>query len=93
MRVAFPALAPNTSADRIWIQNFADKLKEELEKAQTVRVAPAPLTAPAPKPDNSETEVRLKDLQLQNEQSQSLVEKYKKIIIDTVSYFVNLTST
>ncbi|CAB3249206.1 unnamed protein product [Arctia plantaginis] len=84
LRVAFPTAAPNTSADSKWFQNFADKLKEELAKAQTAKLAPAPLTAPAPKPvDVSETDERLRDLQLQNEQSQSLVEKYKKIIFDT----------
>ncbi|XP_075982579.1 uncharacterized protein LOC142980887 isoform X3 [Anticarsia gemmatalis] len=78
LRAACPGAAPAGGADRAWLQSFAENLKTELAKAQSVKSIPAP--APALTPD---TEERLKDLQLQNEQSQGLVEKYKRIIVDT----------
>lgn len=78
LRAVCPSAAPTTAADRSWVLTFAENLKRELNKT----IAPKTNTA-APKTNTAETEERLKDLQLQNEQSQSLVEKYKRIIMDT----------
>lgn len=83
LREACPAVAPGAGAGRDWLQAFARNLAAHLARA------PAPASAPASAPaDNDE---RLKDLIQQNEQSQSLVEKYKRIIEDTVSLFFFLS--
>lgn len=77
LREACPEVAPRAGSGRAWLQSFASNLSAHLAR-------PA---AHAHAPDNDE---RLKELIQQNDQSQSLVEKYKRIIDDTVS-FVFLT--
>nr|XP_049704576.1 ribosome-binding protein 1 isoform X4 [Helicoverpa armigera] len=71
LRAACPAAAPGAGAGRDWLQSFAANLRAQLHP-------PAP--APA---EPADTDARVNDLIQQNEQSQSLVEKYKKIIDDT----------
>ncbi|XP_049704576.2 ribosome-binding protein 1 isoform X4 [Helicoverpa armigera] len=71
LRAACPAAAPGAGAGRDWLQSFAANLRVQLHP-------PAP--APA---ESADTDARVNDLIQQNEQSQSLVEKYKKIIDDT----------
>ncbi|KAJ8714050.1 hypothetical protein PYW08_007670 [Mythimna loreyi] len=71
LREACPQVAA-AGAGREWLQSFARGVAAQL-------AAPA---APAPEPD-ADADARLKDLIQQNEHSQSLVEKYKRIIDDT----------
>ena len=78
LRSACPAAAPGAGAGRDWLQAFARNLAAELARAP-------PAAAPAPAALSADNDERLKDLIQQNEQSQSLVEKYKRIIDDTVS--------
>lgn len=75
LRSAYPAAAPSAGAGRDWLQTFAENLKKELESQAVLRQKEEAL------------ESRLKDLVSQNEYLQSLVDKYKKIIDDTVSLF------
>lgn len=81
LRAACPAAAPGTAAGQDWLQAFARNLQDQLQAAAHAQLHPQ-----APAPDTDSTDERVKDLILQNEQSQSLVEKYKRIIDDTVSF-------
>ncbi|KAM3956568.1 uncharacterized protein ACR2FA_009476 isoform 2-T3 [Aphomia sociella] len=83
LRAACPVAAPNTAAGRDWLQTFANNLKKELEKKETEKkllekktTVPQTTAAPA-------TDARVKDLTAQNEQLQSVIDNYKKIIDDT----------
>ncbi|KAJ8723895.1 hypothetical protein PYW07_007875 [Mythimna separata] len=78
LREACPGVAA-AGAGRDWLQSFARNLAAQLAAPAPV---PAPVPAPTPAPA-ADTDARLKDLILQNEQSQTLVEKYKRIIDDT----------
>ncbi|XP_047033920.1 kinectin isoform X7 [Helicoverpa zea] len=71
LRAACPAAAPGAGAGRDWLQSFAANLRAQLHP-------PAPAQA-----EPADTDARVNDLIQQNEQSQSLVEKYKRIIDDT----------
>ncbi|XP_026760909.2 ribosome-binding protein 1 isoform X2 [Galleria mellonella] len=83
LRGACPVAAPNSVAGREWLLSFANNLKKELEKRETERKlyekkTSIPQTTTAPTTDS-----RVNELITKNEQLQSVVDNYKKIINDT----------
>lgn len=86
LRAACPAAAPGSAAGRDWLQAFADNLKKELEKKEAEkRQLEKKLAESHVASDSNE---RIEDLKAQNEHLQSLVDKYKRIIDDTVSLYL-----
>ncbi|KAI8425001.1 hypothetical protein MSG28_006888 [Choristoneura fumiferana] len=82
LRLACPAAAPAAAAGRAWLLQFADNLKKEVSAA-----APAPEPAPAPAPVPAAApaaDARLAELSAQNDQLQAHVDKYKRIIDETM---------
>lgn len=87
LRAACPLAAPNSVEDKNWLQTFADNLnkefqKREAEKLQLVKTLEFEksfkVTAQPPTS-------RLDELQSEKEYLQGLVDKYKKVIDETVS--------
>ncbi|XP_059053180.1 ribosome-binding protein 1 [Achroia grisella] len=77
LRAVCPAAAPSSVADRDWLLTFANNLKTELKKKETEQLLEKKTTA------TPTTDTRVTELTTKNEQLQSLVDKYKKIIDDT----------
>lgn len=68
--------APTGSPSRAWLDAFAARVVEERAKLEQAKPAQTAQSVQSP-PD---------ELKAQNEHLQGLVDKYKKIIEDTVSY-------
>ncbi|CAH2045319.1 unnamed protein product, partial [Iphiclides podalirius] len=88
LRSACPAVAPSSGAGRAWLEAFADNLRSEFAKMEAQKHAlerkqreleEARLVQAAP----SVADPRLSELAAQNEQLQSLLDKYKRVIDDT----------
>lgn len=82
LRSACPSAAPSTTPSRAWLEAFAAGLKKELDEAKRPVTSQPAVTS---QPDES----RLNELRAQNEHLQGLVDKYKRIIDDTVSFYSN----
>lgn len=89
LRAACPTAAPGSAASREWLQAFADNLKKELEKKEAAKKDLEKKLAESKASNKSDAS--LEDLRAQNEHLQGLVDKYKRIIDDTVSVYLHLT--
>lgn len=90
LRTILPSAAPSSPISHEWLQTFADNLKRELEKRDMekkhleTQVQEKIVVKHVEKAEGV-LDSRVKELSAQNEHLQGLVDKYKKIIDDTVS--------
>jgi hypothetical protein len=82
LRAACPSAAPGSAAGSAWLHAFADNLRKHMEKVEKTEKSMVKTVEKVTAEPNS----RIVELEAQNEQLQGLVDKYKRIIDDTVSF-------
>ncbi|XP_045538003.1 ribosome-binding protein 1 [Papilio machaon] len=93
LRSAVPNIAPGSGTGRDWLQAFANKLKNEFQKMESHKKELEKKQRELEKKTEIQTpavDSRLTEVNARNEQLQTLLNKYKRVIADTESVLSHL---
>ncbi|KPJ18210.1 Kinectin [Papilio machaon] len=93
LRSAVPNIAPGSGTGRDWLQAFANKLKNEFQKMESHKKELEKKQRELEKKTEVQTpavDSRLTEVNARNEQLQTLLNKYKRVIADTESVLSHL---